>query len=206
MKTIKIVLGMLSTNCYIIYDEITKQAALIDPAADFPRIKSIIDDLNINIKYIIVTHAHCDHINAVDECKKYTDAKICIGVYDEKSYNDGNLNLCNYFQIPIPDSKPDITLNDSDIIMLGDNKITVIETPGHTKGSISLHYDNNLISGDTLFYESVGRTDFPTGSSFVLLTSIKDKLFSLCDDTIVYPGHGDSTTIGHEKKNNMFVW
>lgn len=206
MITEKLVLGPLHTNCYIIYDDLTKEAAVIDPASDFNIISAKISELGIKVKYIILTHAHTDHISALDELKDYTSAKICIGKDDNSALNDSNLNLCIYFETKSPVSKADISINDKDILKLGDKTITFITTPGHTIGSISVLYDNCVISGDTLFYESVGRSDFPTGSSKALIESIRTKLYTLSDDTVVYPGHGELTTIGHEKNNNMFVW
>ena len=206
MTTEKLSLGTLGTNCYIVYDEKSKEAFITDPADSFNIIKKRIDELGIDVKYIILTHAHCDHICALDELKNYTDAKICVGRYEKDALNDSTLNLCHLFGCSSPNSKPDELLKDGDELSFGDSFVKIIETPGHTPGCISIFFDNTLISGDTLFFESVGRCDFPGGSSRELLSSIKDKLYVLPDSTIVCPGHGDNTTIGHEKVNNPFVW
>lgn len=206
MKIERLILGLLHTNCYLIYDDTTKEAAVIDPATSFNKIETKINELALSVKYIILTHAHSDHICALDQLVDMTGAKICIGANDAKALNDGELNLCNYFRHTPPTHTTDIILNDGDTIELAGNKLQIITTPGHTCGSIALLFDNKLVSGDTLFLESVGRTDFVTSSSVDLINSIKNKLFTLDRDTIVYPGHGDYTTIGHEIDNNPFVW
>lgn len=206
MTSEKLSLGSLGTNCYIVYDEDSKEAFVVDPADSFFKIKKRLDELSLKVKYIILTHAHCDHICALDELKNYTGAKICVGRYEKDALNDSNLNLCHLFGCPSPISEADILLKDGDKLSYGNSCVTIIETPGHTPGCISIFYDDTLISGDTLFFESVGRTDFPGGSTRELLNSIKEKLYVLPDSTVVCPGHGDNTTIGHEKTNNPFVW
>lgn len=205
MKIEKLILGPLQTNCYILYDSQTKEAFLIDPGASFELIKKKIDTLSLKVKYIILTHAHCDHIGALDEAKQEFNAKVCIGTKDLDALSDSTLNLCSVFALPSPKSEADILLKDGDKLFLADKAIEVIETPGHTLGCISLLSGDFLISGDTLFFESVGRTDFPGGSFSMLNSSIKEKLFTLPQSTKVYPGHGESTTIEHEISNNPFV-
>ncbi len=206
MRTERLILGLLHTNCYIVYDEATMEAALIDPATSIDKITAKIEELGVIIKYIILTHAHSDHICALDNAADYTKARVCIGSLEEKALNDSELNLCNYFRNTSPIHKPDVILNENDTLFLGDNPLKILFTPGHTAGGISIIYDNCAITGDTLFYESVGRSDFATGNATDLMNSIKNKLFKLPADTIVYPGHGESTTIAHEINNNPFVW
>ena len=207
MKTECLVLGLLHTNCYLIYDEGTKDAVIIDPATSYIKIQNKINELELNPRYIILTHAHSDHIMALDAISGlYPEAKVCIGEHDAVALNDAELSLCSYFRNQPPTKKPDELLKDGQIINIANTSITVIHTPGHTCGSISLKYDDSLISGDTLFYESVGRTDFETSNSADLINSIKNRLFALPRETVVYPGHGEQTTIGHETDNNPFVW
>lgn len=206
MKTERLILGLLHTNCYIVYDEVSKEAAIIDPATQFHKIEAKLTELGVKIKYIILTHAHSDHINALDDVKSYTKATVCIGHKDVPALNDGDLSLSNYFRNKTPITSPDLILHEGDMLKLGNESLKILETPGHTCGSISLYYDDVVISGDTLFFESVGRTEFATSSSADLISSIKTKLYTLPDETTVYPGHGEPTTIEHEKNNNMFVW
>ena len=203
----RIILGMLHTNCYIIYNENSKEACIIDPSTHPDKIINEINDLNIKeVKYIILTHAHSDHILALDKLVEKTNAKVCIGNNDAKALNDNSLSLCSYFHTNAPKTKPDILLKDNDELNISDLKLKILETPGHTVGSISILCDNHVICGDTLFYESVGRTDFETSSAKDLIHSIKNKLFLLPKETVVCPGHGEYTTIEHEINNNPFIW
>ena len=206
MEIVRLTLGALSTNCYIVYDNETKEAAVFDPSENGSLILKRLEELKLNLKYIVITHSHCDHIGALDELKISTDAKVCVGINDKDALNDSYLSLCVHFGQRAPESNVDIIIKDGDKLTLGKNELMFIHTPGHTKGGICAYWKDNLISGDTLFLESVGRSDFPGGSMTELVTSIKNKLFVLPDDTKVYPGHGDSTTIGHEKMNNPFIW
>lgn len=206
MKIERLVLGMLHTNCYIVYDEQSKEAIIIDPADSYPKIKAKILELGLQVKYVILTHAHSDHIGALDQLADDTGALVCIGADDATVLNDGELNLCSYLGNSCPTSKADVLINDGDSLSLSQNTIKFITTPGHTKGSISIVFDDAVISGDTLFFESIGRTDFPTSDTVAIFNSIKNKLYALDRETTVYPGHGEPTSIGHEIDNNPFVW
>lgn len=206
MEIKRLVLGELGTNCYIVYDENSKEAAVFDPADNAEKILNEINSLNLSLKYIIITHAHYDHIAALDKLKSDTGASICAGEEDKAALNDAYISLSIHFGKSAPISKADITINDKSTLMLGGETVRFLHTPGHTKGSICAVFDSFVISGDMLFLESVGRCDFPGGSMHEIVHSIKEKLFLLPDDTKVYPGHGDATSIGHEKKNNPYVW
>ncbi len=206
MKIERLVLGMLYTNCYIVYDEHSKEAVIVDPADSYQKIMDKILELGLQVKYIILTHAHSDHIGALDQLAGATGALVCIGADDAIALGDGELNLCNYLGNSSPESKADIIINDEDSLKLAQNTIRFIATPGHTKGSISIVVDDAVISGDTLFFESIGRTDFATSDTKAIIASIKNKLYTLDRATIVYPGHGEPTSIGHEIDNNPFVW
>ena len=201
----KMILGALGTNCYVVYDEESREAFVVDPASSFERIKNKIDSLSLKLKYIILTHAHFDHVEALDELYEHYDAKLCIGKNEENALSDSTLNLCAYAGGTSPKAKADMLLMDGDELSLGNSCVTIAETPGHTPGCISILVEDSVISGDTLFFESVGRTDFPGGNMRELIDSIKEKLFTLPGNTKVYPGHGEATTIEHEIKNNPFI-
>lgn len=197
--------GNLGANCYILWDEETKQAILIDPGECDVRIDKFIEKNSLSIIYIVLTHTHFDHINAVAFYSEKYGAKIAVHELDAKGLTDNSLNLSAFFGLGKPQKPADILLKDGDLLTLGSFDITVIHTPGHTVGGICLKTDIGVFSGDTLFYESIGRSDFPGGNTSVLNNSIIEKLFSLSDNTRVYPGHGQYTTIGHEKQFNFFV-
>lgn len=205
MKFERLSLGALQTNCYIVYDEKTKDTAVIDPGANFTKIKSYIETNELNIKYIIITHAHGDHIGALKELKDYSNATVCIHKEDNEMLKSKGRNLSGMMGGTGIEMTADKFLEDGEILEIGDTKLKIIHTPGHSRGGISIYCDRVLFSGDTLFQDSVGRTDLYGGSMTELIKSIREKLFILPDDTRVYPGHGPSTTILHEKQENSFV-
>ena len=203
MKIKKLVLWLLHTNCYVIYDENTNNAIVIDPAGNCDKI--IEATVTLNVKYIILTHSHIDHMIALDEFKNHTNAKLVMHKDELEIYKNSEFNLSGHFKKENPKSEADILINDGDEITLDSITLKFIHTPGHTKGGMCILAENHLFSGDTLFNGSVGRCDFYSGNTNTLLNSIREKLFSLDDNTIVYPGHGEETTIGLEKVNNMFL-
>ena len=183
--------GYLSTNCYVVSCEETKQAAVIDPGleseAEAKQILDYIKQSGFHIKYIINTHGHPDHISGNAVMKEATGASILIHE-NSKGRANADQKLC-----------------DGDVIHVGNFKLVVLHTPGHTKSGICLLGDNVVFTGDTLFAGSIGRTDFPGGSFNELMRSIKTKLLPLPDNIEVYPGHESFTTIGDEKKHNPFL-
>ncbi|MGL5646524.1 MAG: MBL fold metallo-hydrolase [Clostridium sp.] len=197
MRVEKIVTGLYEENTYILIDEETKECAIVDPGDEENRIIQKIEELGVLPKYILLTHAHFDHVGAVEGLmNKYNIPFYMHKNEEEYVKNDntvfGNLKEANKF------------VNEGDKIILGNTEIEVIHTPGHTQGGVCYLADNKLISGDTLFNGSVGRADFPGGNMEELLSNIKSKLFVLDSNIEVYPGHGPKTSIGYERDNNPF--
>ncbi len=193
------VLGMIMTNCYIAYDDVVKEAFIVDPADSADEIQLKITELGVKPVAILLTHGHFDHIGAVDELRdKY---KIKVYVFeDEKDVMTSDANLASMIGKRMS-VEADEYLRDLQTIIIGGEKIQVIHTPGHTKGSCCFYLPDEkvLFSGDTMFCQSFGRTDFPTGSMSQLISSIKNRLLKLDDDVKVYPGHNEETKIGFER-------
>lgn len=206
-KMSSVTTGLVATNCFTIINEDTKEAIMIDASGN-P--KHLLEDIVIaeaKPVAILLTHAHFDHIDAVDMIRsEFPDIEVIIGKNDEELMGNPNLNLSMAFMGDPVSVKADKTVNDGEVINLIGIRIECIEVPGHTKGGMCYYMPelSALFDGDTLFRGSVGRSDFPTGDSQLLLDSIRGKLFTLPDETKVFPGHDSETTIGWEKENNMF--
>jgi len=197
------VLPEFDTNTYLLWDEQTKEALIIDPARDDER---LLDEIaGLNLKYIVNTHGHGDHIGGNGLLKSNTNAELAIHQDDMKMLNDPDLNLSTYWGVNLRSPEADIILKNGDELKLAENTIKVIHTPGHTKGGICLLADNMLFCGDTLFAGSIGRTDLPGGNYQTLINSIKTKILNLPGEMIVYPGHGPETTVEEEAVGNPFV-
>lgn len=197
--------GDLETNCYLLVDEATQQAAVIDPGDEADRILKAQQDLHAKLIYIINTHGHGDHIGANSAIAQATGAKIIIHRADAPKLNNPYLNLSSNFGWGITSPPADRILEDKDTIQLGKLEIEVIHTPGHTEGGITLKVNQVLFTGDTLFASGIGRTDLPGGSYQRLISSIKTRLLIFPDETAIYPGHGESSTIGRERRENPFI-
>ena len=190
------------TNCYIIFDEESRETMVIDPAGDVKEIVNMIKNiLKGNLKYIYLTHCHGDHIAGVTELKNQCGGKILIHRFDSEGLNDVNINLSTIIDLPPIELEADSRIDDNDLIHLGKLEFQVMHTPGHTKGSTSLYCAEQkcVFSGDTIFRGTWGRTDLPTGSIEEIMDSITNKLLKLPDNAIVYPGHGKATMIKEEK-------
>lgn len=206
MKIIALEVGSLGTNCYIAYSESTREAAVIDPGGSAERILAAIGNEKLKVKYIINTHGHADHILANLRIKEATGAPILIHEADADMLTSAARNLSMYIGGAANCGPADHKLREGDVIRVADDlEFTVLHTAGHTPGGICLKTEGVLFSGDTLFAESIGRTDFPGGSYSQLINNIKEKLLPLDDATKVLPGHGPETTIGWERKMNPFI-
>jgi hydroxyacylglutathione hydrolase len=197
--------GMLQTNCYLVGCEDTKEGAIIDPGGDAKRILAEVERLGLKIKYVINTHGHFDHTLANKEVVQSTGASLAIHSADAPMLTTGGGALL--FGIIGKASPPaDTRLEEGQVLTLGKVKLKVLHTPGHSPGSICLYNEEEgvLFDGDVLFNMGMGRYDLPGGNYNVLMQSIQ-RLLTLPDETIVYPGHGPATTIGHERRNNPFL-
>lgn len=201
MELKKLVIGPLSVNCYLLQSE--ENAVVIDPCLFTDALKEFCDN-NSNKKItVLLTHCHFDHILGANKIRELYGAQIMIGREDEAGLFNTKLSLSDRFRAKQTPFNADVLLSDGDVIDLGDIKIKVISTPGHTVGGVSYLCGDALFSGDTLFYESFGRTDFYGGNAKQLKASI-DKLLELPEQTVVYSGHGEETTVSHEKKYNVY--
>ena len=197
--------GPIENNMYLLVDEKSKQAVLIDATAMTDEIADTVKNLGAEVKYILLTHGHFDHIMGLNDLKEALKAEAVINKNDLEL--SGKINdFTRMFNQPeaVPPTYEKF-VDDGDIIQVGDMKIKVITTPGHTEGGVCYLVDENLFSGDTLFRDSVGRTDLVGGSFKKLSDSIKNKLFKLDDNIKVHPGHGPITTIGYEKTHNEII-
>lgn len=203
-----LVLGAVSTNCYLIYKESREsgeqKAVVVDPADNAPYIMKKCQELGVMPVAVLLTHGHFDHILAAQELRSTYGCKIYVGAQEDQLLKNATLNLSGGMGGRKMEVAADVLVRDGEVLKLAGYEWRVIETPGHTAGSVCYLTTSEgvLISGDTLFAESLGRTDLPTGSSAKIVASILEKLLVLPDDTFVYPGHGDPTTIGHEKQYN----
>ena len=200
----KLELGPFATNCYIVGSESNREGMIVDPADKAKEILKKVEDLQLDIKLIALTHGHIDHIGALKKIKEATGAEVAIHADDAKSLRKQPLTIMLGLFYPIP-PPPDRLLKDGDSIEVGDLHFAVLHTPGHTPGGICLLGEGVVFSGDTLFNYSVGRADLPGGNESRLMGSIQTRLMTLPDETIVYPGHGPDTTIGAERKGNPYL-
>ena len=206
MKIEKFVLGSMGTNCYLLINEDTKELVVVDPATCPDYLVSHIKSNGYIPKAILLTHAHFDHVMGIDGWVKEFDIPVYLHEDEKQILEDPRLNLSGVFGTDYSYNKASC-LQDKQILELAGFKFKVIHTPGHTAGGCCYYEEAEavLFSGDTLFCQSVGRSDFPTGSMSTLVRSIKEKLFCLPDDVMVYPGHNDLTSIADEKVYNPFV-
>ena len=196
------VFGDLQNNCYILTDKETGESALIDCTEDSEKMFSFID--GTSLKYILLTHGHFDHIGGVAAVKEKYGCQVVISQQDSPMTLSSKASLAAYCGLNQSNFTANITVNDGDIITLGNTRIKVMATPGHTKGGVCYIADDNIFTGDTLFFCSCGRTDFPGGSSAEIMQSLK-KIASLKGNYNIYPGHDRISTLDFERKNNPYM-
>jgi glyoxylase-like metal-dependent hydrolase (beta-lactamase superfamily II) len=203
----QLAVGALQCNCYILGDERSREALVIDPGEEAGRILAVIRRHGLTVRAIVQTHAHFDHVGATAPLREATGAEVCLHRGDEELYAHLGLQA-QWFGLPAPVATP-VTrwCGDGDELKAGGLSLHVLHTPGHTPGSICVRHEGDalLFSGDTLFCGSVGRTDLWGGSQEQLMASIQQRILTLPDDTVVYPGHGPETTIGQERRSNPFL-
>lgn len=202
-----LVVGELGVNCFIMADSQTKEGVVVDPGAEPERILAALKSSGIKVLYVLNTHGHFDHIGGNRKVTETTGAKLMINKQDEPFLTRASTSARMYGLNAEDSPAPASYLAEGDIIRFGSHEIKVIHIPGHSPGGscFYLEKDGILISGDSLFSESIGRTDLPGGSQALLVLSIRSKLLPLPEATQVFPGHGPSTTIGHEKKHNPYL-
>lgn len=202
-------LGPLQTNAYLIYDETTRKAVIIDPGAEPKKVIETLEKQQLKLEKILLTHGHFDHIGAVEVLKQETQAKVIAHKNAPKYLENPSYNLSQMFMGGVVTTQADDYVEDGDEIRIDGSNLCfkVIAIPGHTLDGMAFYDEKNkeVYVGDSLFKGSIGRTDFVGGDLNTLLKGIKNKLFTLPDETIVYPGHGESTTIGYEKSTNLAI-
>jgi glyoxylase-like metal-dependent hydrolase (beta-lactamase superfamily II) len=199
--------GMLQCNCSVFGDEQSREAVVIDPGDEIDNILAILAKHHLRVKAIVITHAHIDHIGGAQKLKAVTGAPVYMNAKDQQLYDQLDMQA-GWLGMPTPERTTiDVQAREGESLMLGAAEFHVLDTPGHTQGSISVWIptENKLVAGDTLFLDSIGRTDLPGGDHRQILRSIHDKLLPLEDDVVVIPGHGPNTTIGRERRRNPFL-
>ncbi|TCL69317.1 glyoxylase-like metal-dependent hydrolase (beta-lactamase superfamily II) [Hydrogenispora ethanolica] len=202
MEYQRFVLGDLRVNSFLVWSG--REAGIIDPGEPAGELLAALEKRDLQLKWIVNTHGHADHIGGNAQLQAATGAPIWIHKEDRPMLTSAEANLSAWLGAPIISPDAAGTLQDGDTLKLGEERLTIIETPGHTPGGISLYFPGLLFSGDALFRESIGRTDFPGGSASKLIQVIKERLFQLPPSTLVWPGHETSTTIEHEIRFNPY--
>jgi len=197
--------GPLQVNCFVVACQRTREAMVIDPGEDGPRILQLAESNGYQVKKIVNTHGHFDHIGANQPVKEATGAVLMMHEADLPLLQNARNHAQAYGLTVSPSPDPDKFLNEGDVFSVGEQSFSIFHVPGHSPGSVCLLSDGHLFVGDVLFAGSVGRTDLPGGDFDALVEGVREKLFRLPADTIVHPGHGPDTTIGREKQTNPFV-
>ncbi|HTU44597.1 MAG TPA: MBL fold metallo-hydrolase [Bryobacteraceae bacterium] len=199
--------GALQCNCSVFGDEQTREAIVVDPGDEIAKITEVLDRHQLKVKAIVITHAHIDHIAGAHQLRELTGAPVYLNERDRELLKMLDVQATWLGMAAPPRTEIDTPAEDGAVLQLGPATFHILHTPGHTQGSISLWIpqQNKLIAGDTLFRDSIGRTDLPGGDGRQILSSIKTRLLDLPDETVVIPGHGPKTTIGRERERNPFL-
>lgn len=198
--------GPLQANCYLVADEASRRAAVIDPGDEAPLILQVVEQLHLLVEVIILTHGHFDHIGAAAVVKKATGAPLLAHEAEQETLQVAQIRAKLFAGLEIDESpQPDRLLKADELISVGLHSLTVLHTPGHSPGHITLVGEGGAFVGDVVFAGSIGRTDLPGGDYQLLLTSIRRHILTLPDNTILYPGHGPATTVGRERNTNPFL-
>jgi len=201
-----LLVGLIQTNCYLVGDEATRKGAVIDPGGDPDATLAAIESEGLTIEYILNTHAHFDHIAANEALHTATGALLALHPADMELLTAGGGG--EWFGLPSASGgHPDVQIRDGQELTVGRLRLKVLHTPGHSPGHVAFYLANEgvLFAGDALFQNGIGRTDLPGGDYATLIASIRRRLLTLPDETVVYPGHGPRTTIGAERKHNPFL-
>ncbi|MBE6778641.1 MAG: MBL fold metallo-hydrolase [Ruminococcaceae bacterium] len=205
MQVKTITVGALQTNCYLLFDPDSREAYVVDPGDEAQDIADAVEELSLQVLAIVLTHVHFDHMLAAESLCRRWHAPLWIGADDQPALTDSRRNLMDLFSPgAVLMLQAQRLLFEGDVLPLGRTQLTVMETPGHTPGSLCLVTDEAIISGDTLFCGSIGRTDFPGGNALTLYGSLA-RLMSIEGDRTVYPGHGEPTSLSYERTTNPFV-
>jgi len=205
MVLIRLIVGPLQVNCYILADDKTKDAVVIDPGDDAENILKIIKEKGFTVRYIVNTHGHFDHVGANKAIKDATGAQLLIHEGDAPVLAAAQQHARAFGMLPVSSPPADRYLNHGDVITAGEVSLKVLHTPGHSPGGICLLEKGMVFTGDALFAGSIGRTDLPGGDLLTLLRAIKTNLMTLPDDTKIFCGHGPASTIGNERQENPFL-
>jgi len=200
-----IVVGALETNCFLVYCEETQECAIVDPGAEGDKIFALISEKGFKPVVILNTHGHIDHIGANRDMKERFNIPLRIHSLDSPMLGETQQSELSFFLQASTSPPADSFVEEGDKIEIGKYSLDVIHTPGHSPGSVSFVGDGFLLSGDTLFCQGVGRTDLPGGNWEEMVSSVKNKIFTLPEEMVVLPGHGPSTSIGREKNTNPFI-
>lgn len=205
IEIIQIPVGVFRANCYLIFCSESRKAVIVDPGDEGESILQTIRELKLEPEWILLTHGHGDHIGAVGFLKNSLNLKVAIHWEEANMLIDARANLSILFGESILASPADRLFRDGDTFNLDDRTITVLHTPGHSPGGSSFLLDRHVFTGDALFKETVGRTDFPGSSHSRLIKGIREKILTLDDDVTIYPGHGPTSTVGEERRNNPYL-
>jgi len=202
-----VVVGPFAVNCYLLWNEATREGVIIDPGAEVDAIKTEMDQINMTPRAILLTHGHGDHIAAVRELVEEYSLPLYIGAGEETLLADSHANVSAYFDQPVSAPPPDHLLKDGDTIRPAGIRLAVLSTPGHTAAGVCYFEEEagRLFSGDTLFAGGIGRVDLPGGDFKQLLNSINRQILRLPNSVLVYPGHGPATTVGEERESNPWL-